>query len=353
LTRSNTFSAPPSDNRPSTTPFDGLTPDLVLDALEAVGLNGDGRLIQLNSFENRVFQVMLDDDSAVIAKFYRPHRWTDEQIAEEHSFSEEAQADDIPVVAPLKLQQTTLGGHVRLSPAAHHSLAIWSSDAGEWRFAVWPRRAGRTPELEDELVLQSLGRCIARLHRLGSRQLFQHRHSLRPEGDAQAALDLLVSLSLIPEDQEHQYLSAGRAAVDFIRQEAAVHAASQIRLHGDCHPGNLLWRDDRPNMVDLDDACNGPAVQDLWMLLSGEASEADRQLEALIAGYEQVLHFDRRELVLITSLRLCRMIRHNAWVARRWDDPAFPRAYPDFGSSSYWAQQTMQLREQLAQTQAE
>ena len=348
MTRSSDLTAP-HEPLPNQTPFAGLTPDVVLDALEAVGLRGDGRLTQLNSFENRVFQVMLEDGQAVVTKFYRPNRWSDEQIAEEHAFSREAQAEDIPVVAPLDLQEPPPGGKATLSPAAPRSLAVWSSEAGMWRFAVWPRRAGRTPELEDEAVLQRLGSCLARLHTVGARTSFSHRHTLDIEADAQAALSLIESLQLVPPDQDAAFSSAGQLALGFIATRIkGIHAAS-LRLHGDCHPGNLLWRDDQPNLVDLDDACNGPAVQDLWMLLSGEPSEAQRQLRALLQGYEQIRPFDDRELQLIDALRLCRMLRHNAWVARRWDDPAFPRAYPDFGSSSYWAQQAMQLREQVAQ----
>jgi Ser/Thr protein kinase RdoA (MazF antagonist) len=348
LTRSSDLDTQnPSNNSP--TPFAGLTPDVVLDALEAVGFRGDGRLTQLNSFENRVFQVMLEDGQAVVTKFYRPNRWSDEQIAEEHAFSLEALADDVPVVAPLALQAPEPSSLAALSPAAPRSLAVCSSGAGCWRYAVWPRRAGRTPELEDEQVLRRLGGCLARLHNVGSRSRFKHRHTLQVGDDAQAAVDLIESLSLVPPDQEAVFSSVARQAVAFIRERDGGVTANTLRLHGDCHPGNLLWRDDQPNLVDLDDACNGPAVQDWWMLLSGEAAEAQRQQSALLDGYEQFRSFDRQELKLIDALRLCRMLRHNAWVARRWDDPAFPRAYPDFGSSSYWAQQSMQLREQLAQ----
>jgi Ser/Thr protein kinase RdoA (MazF antagonist) len=351
LTRSSDLDHQNPSNH-SLTPFSDLTPDVVLDALEAVGFRGDGRLTQLNSFENRVFQVMLEDGQAVVTKFYRPNRWSDEQIAEEHAFSLEALADDVPVVAPLRLQSPEPSSLVALSPAAMHSLAIWTSDAGCWRFAVWPRRAGRTPELEDEQVLRRLGGCLARLHNVGSRSRFEHRHTLRVVEDAQAALDLIESLSLVPPDQQSVFAAAARQALAFIRERDAGVSAHTLRLHGDCHPGNLLWRDDQPNLVDLDDACNGPAVQDWWMLLSGDATEAQRQQGALLDGYEQFRAFDYRELHLIDALRLCRMLRHNAWVARRWDDPAFPRAYPDFGSSSYWAQQAMQLREQLAHADA-
>lgn len=327
--------------------FAGLHPGVVLDALSAVGFEGDGRLTQLNSFENRVFQVMLEDGQAVVTKFYRPARWTDAQIAEEHAFSLEAAADDVPVVAPLKLREPGAGSQVSLSPAAPDTLAHWTSDQGHWRFAIWPRRAGRTPELEDVDVLQRLGSSLARLHRVGERHPFQHRRRLDVLADARAAADQLLADDSFPPDQREPWGRICEAVIDRIATQSRPVDARVIRLHGDCHPGNLLWRDDRPNLVDLDDACSGPAVQDLWMLLSGDAEEARRQLDALLSGYEQVRPFDDAERQLIEPLRLCRMLRHNAWIAQRWADPAFPLAYPHFGSSSYWGQQAMQLREQL------
>ena len=340
----------PDDRSSATTAaahFAGLTPDVVLDALAAVGFPGDGRLTQLNSFENRVFQVMLDDGSVVVTKFYRPARWSDEQIAEEHSFSQEALAAEVPVVAPLPLGEPVQDSRVRRSPCAPHTLAHWHSTAGHWRFAVWPRRAGRTPELEDEQVLQRLGATLGLLHRVGQRHRFEHRHSLDPLVDARSAVKTLLDGEHLPPDQVATWAATCEAVLQRIAAHAADTRVLTLRLHGDCHPGNLLWRDERPNLVDLDDACNGPAVQDLWMLLSGDPAEASRQMQALLAGYEQVRPFDRRELSLITPLRLYRLLRHNAWIAHRWADPAFPLAYPHFGSSSYWAQQSMQLRELL------
>jgi Ser/Thr protein kinase RdoA (MazF antagonist) len=351
LTTESPRSAPNTDDTPSAATaaahFAGLTPDVVLDALSAIGLEGDGRLTQLNSFENRVFQVMLQDGSAVVTKFYRPERWSDEQIAEEHDFSLEAQAAEVPVVAPLALANPPDGGPVRLSQAAPRTLAHWHSPAGHWRFAVWPRRAGRTPELEDEQVLQRLGSSLALLHRVGQQRRFVHRHTLDPLVDARAAVQTLLEGEHLPPDQLSPWAATCEAVLRRIEAASVGVAAASLRLHGDCHPGNLLWRDDRPNLVDLDDACNGPAVHDLWMLLSGDPDEAARQLQALLAGYERVRPFDRKELPLIAPLRLYRLLRHNAWIARRWADPAFPLAYPHFGSSSYWAQQSLQLRELL------
>jgi Ser/Thr protein kinase RdoA (MazF antagonist) len=225
---------------------------------------------------------------------------------------------------------------------------MWTDAPDTWRFAVWPRRAGRTPELEDAQVLRRLGSCLARLHNVGSRKPFEARHTLQVVTDAQAALQVISELRLVPDDQVDRFFSVGQTVLNFIADRTQAWTPRHLRLHGDCHPGNLLWRNDQPNLVDLDDACNGPAVQDLWMLLSGDPDEAQRQMVCLLEGYEQFRPFDRRELDWIAALRLCRMLRHNAWVARRWGDPAFPRAYPDFGSSSYWGQQAMQLNEQMA-----
>ncbi|MBL8327210.1 MAG: serine/threonine protein kinase [Rubrivivax sp.] len=328
--------------------YAGLTPLAVLDALQAVGLEGDGRLTQLNSFENRVFQVMLVDGSVVVAKFYRPARWTDEQIAEEHRFSLEAAAAEVPVVAPLGLREAPEGSGVRLCPAAPGTLAEQTLETGRWRFAVWPRRAGRAPELEDPQVLVRLGRCIAQLHTVGAQRRFDHRRTMDALADAQEACARIESADCLPPDQADGWSRLCETALGAIEARCRGIAPQLLRLHGDCHPGNLLWRDDRPNLVDLDDACTGPAIQDLWMLLSGEPEAAAQQLDALLLGYEQMRRFDRRELRLIEALRLSRMLRHNAWLAQRWADPAFPAAYPDFGSSSYWAQQAMQLREQIA-----
>ena len=327
--------------------YAALTPDAVLDALDAVGLRGDGRILQLNSYENRVFQVMLEDAQAVVAKFYRPNRWTDAQIVEEHRFALELQEAEVPVVAPLALQAAEPG--VRLEPAQPpHTLAIRATAQGQMRYAVAPRRAGRAPELEDDAVLQRLGGFIGRLHAVGARQPFEHRRTMRPAEDARAALALLVEGGHVPEAQAPAWQQACEAAIARIGEAFERVRPRTLRLHGDCHPGNLLWRDAGAHVVDLDDACNGPAVQDLWMLLSGEPQAAAHQLRQLLKGYRPFSRFDERELALVAPLRLLRMIRHNAWVAQRWGDPAFPVAFPAFGSAGYWGQQTVQLRELLA-----
>lgn len=327
----------------STAGFGHLTPERMLDAMEHAGLRPDGRLLQLNSYENRVLQAYLEDGSAVVAKFYRSGRWSDAQILEEHAFARELVEAEVPVVAPMMLDvdgQTTTLAHVQ----------------GD-RFAVSPRQGGRAPELEDPEVLRWIGRFLARLHEVGQRRPFEHRVSWNTAQPAREARDWLRDHDILAPDVAPQWHDAAERCITAI--QAAFDQQPQLRslrLHGDCHPGNLLWTPDRgPHFVDLDDAMQGPAVQDLWMMLSGDPEAARRQLDALLDGYESVREFDWRELRLIEALRTQRMIHHSAWLARRWDDPAFPLAFPWFGTPNYWSDQVVKLREQLdaMQTEAE
>jgi Ser/Thr protein kinase RdoA (MazF antagonist) len=324
--------------------YDDLTPTGVLDALDSVGLRGDGRILQLNSYENRVFQVFLEDRSAVVAKFYRPGRWSDEQILEEHSFSAELVEAEVPVVAPLILTSDD-GAELIGTPA---TLARTSAAQGSYRFAVTPRRAGRAPELDDAVTLQWIGRFIGRLHSVGAKKPFRFRHQLTVASMGVAARDWLLANDIIPLDAESTWRSACDAAL-LAATEAfdEVGDVARLRLHGDCHPGNLLWTEAGPHFVDLDDACTGPAIQDLWMLLSGDADAMRGQLRELLAGYCDFMPFNSAERRLIEPLRTLRMIHHSAWIARRWNDPAFPIAFPWFEGAAYWQQQAQQLREQL------
>ncbi|WP_341890050.1 serine/threonine protein kinase [Variovorax sp. YR752] len=333
---------------PTDTPYAGLDPEVVLDALDAVGLRGDGRLIQLNSYENRVFQVFLEDGRVVVAKFYRPGRWRDAQILEEHTFAAELEAREVPLAAPWPLTLDKRSLHATRLKIIASTLASFDSADGPYRFAVTERKAGRAPEVEDPEVLEWIGRFIGRLHAVGVTGRFEHRISLTPASLGTEPRDWLIANDIPPPDA----LPAWRAMVDAAleRVQTAFAAAAPIRtlrLHGDCHLGNILWTAAGPHFVDLDDALTGPAVQDLWMLLSGNRAERGKQLGAVLDGYEQFMDFDRRELALIEPLRTLRMIHHSAWIARRWKDPAFPIAFPWFESPAYWTEQATRLRDQL------
>jgi Ser/Thr protein kinase RdoA (MazF antagonist) len=313
------------------TPYQGLTPDLVLTAVAELGLEPDGRLLELNSYENRVYQIGIEDSQPLVAKFYRPGRWSDAAILEEHAFSQELADDEVPVVAPLRVARRTL-----------HA-------CGGFRYAVYPRRGGRAPELDRIDVLERIGRFLGRLHAVGARSAFRHRAAISIEQLGEEAVATILAMDLIPEHLQAAYRTT---VTDLLRRVRTVWqragSPAWIRLHGDCHPGNILWTDDGPHFVDLDDAVSGPTVQDLWMLLSGDRVDMTLQLDAVLAGYEDFRDFDRRELHLIEPLRTLRMLHHSAWLARRWDDPAFPRAFPWFGQNRYWEEQVLALREQAA-----
>lgn len=315
-------------------PYAGLTPDCVLDALQQVGLFSDGRLLALNSYENRVYQVGLEDAAPVVVKFYRPQRWTDEQILEEHRFTQTLAEAEIPVVAPLVLNMATLHQH-----------------AG-FRFSVYPRRGGRVPELDRPEVLEWMGRFIGRIHAIGAQQPFNARPALDIESFAYEPYRFLLHNNWIPADLLPAWQSIAEQALHGIEQAfARAGRIRQIRLHGDCHPGNVLWTDDGPHFVDFDDSRMGPAVQDLWMLLSGSREDMADQLAEVLAGYEDFCDFDPRELLLVEALRTLRLLHYSAWLARRWDDPAFPAAFPWFNTQKYWQDRILELREQVAAMQ--
>ncbi len=327
--------------------YSSLDPQQVLQALDAVGLRGDGRVLQLNSYENRVFQVFLEDGDVVVAKFYRPGRWSDAQIVEEHAFALELVAAEVPVVPPRVLQADAAASGLTLQ-GEPPTLATLQTSSGTHRFTVATRCAGREPELEDPEALRQIGRFIGRLHAVGRQRPFAHRHHMHARNDGQHALQLLLRGGFVPDTERPAWQQACKLALAAVN--AAFDAATPLatlRLHGDCHPGNVLWRDGGPHVVDLDDAMQGPAVQDLWMLVSGDRPSMAQQLNTLLEGYEQFAEFDDRERRLIEPLRTLRMLRHSAWLAARWSDPTFPLNFPFFGTAAYWSQQTTQLREQI------
>jgi Ser/Thr protein kinase RdoA (MazF antagonist) len=313
-------------------PYAGLTPDCVLDALESAGWRGDGRLLALNSYENRVYQVWMDDGPPLVAKFYRPERWTDAQILEEHALVAALADADIPAVAALV-------GSDGATLHAHQG----------FRFAAYPRRGGRAPELEDRATLEWLGRMLGRMHAIGATAPFHERPALDVATFGEEPRASLLAHGFIPKDLLAAWSSVTAQALDCVRRcYERAGSLRTLRLHGDCHAGNVLWTDAGPHFVDFDDSRMGPAVQDLWMLLSGERADMTRQLGDVLAGYEDFTDFDRRELNLIEPLRTLRLLHYSAWLARRWDDPAFPAAFPWFGTDRYWQDRILELREQVA-----
>jgi len=302
----------------------------VLDALDSVGVRGDGRMIALNSYENRVYQLWRDDAPPVVAKFYRPSRWSDDAILEEHALIGELETHEIPAVPPLAIDGRTL-----------HRF-------GDFRFSIFARHGGRAPELEQRKTLEHLGRFIARMHTVGAARPFAHRPALTIESFGDESRAFLLEHEFVPVDIRRAWTSIVDQALQAVRIAYADRAAAMIRLHGDCHGGNVLWTDDGPHFVDFDDARSGPAVQDLWMLLSGDRTAMEAQLRILVGAYESFRDFDRRELALIEPLRTLRLLHYSAWIARRWNDPAFPAAFPWFNTQRYWQDRILELREQVA-----
>ncbi|MBI3560867.1 MAG: serine/threonine protein kinase [Gammaproteobacteria bacterium] len=314
---------------PNATPYAGLTPDVILDALSAMGLQPTGRFIALNSYENRVYQVELEAAGYSVVKFYRAGRWSDATILEEHGFALELAAQGIALIPPQVIGTQTLHVH-----------------AG-FRYALYPRRGGRPPELEHAQVQEQLGRMLGRLHAVGRLQRFEHRPVLTVNNYARAALEVIQASGFVPGHVQHNYFQVAEALLRSIADRFEAIGAGTLRLHGDCHPGNILWTDAGPHMVDLDDCCTGPAMQDLWMLLSGTRDEMTKQLRTILDGYETFTDFDYSELRLIEAMRGLRLLHYSGWLTRRWQDPAFPLHFPWFNTARYWEEQVMILREQV------
>jgi len=311
------------------TPYSRLTPEAVIAAVEEAGFRTDGRVLALNSYENRVYQVGVEESQPVVVKFYRPKRWTREAILEEHAFALELAAAEIPVIAPLVIGGETLHTH-----------------AG-YPFAVYPRRGGRWPDLDTHDDRMWMGRFLGRMHRVGSARRFEHRPLLNVETWAVRAAETVLAGEWLPDYQVDRYREVVEGLIGHLDRAFEAVAPRTFRIHGDCHRGNVLWTDTGPHFVDLDDCMTGPAIQDLWMLLAGGREEMRAQLKDILEGYEQFAEFDRSELRLIEPLRALRMIHYAAWLARRWHDPAFPRAFPWFGAPRYWEDHVRQLAEQL------
>ena len=312
-------------------PFSLLTPDTVLDALDGIGLYSDGRQLALNSYENRVYQVGMEEGAPLIAKFYRPARWSDAAILEEHDFVAELNEREIPVVPALNINGRTLHTYKG------------------FRFSVFKKHGGRAPELDNRDTLQWMGRFIGRIHAVGSLAPYRHRPTLDIQSFGVEPVEFLLANKFIPYELIEVYRGVTVLALEGVRRcFDRAGEAKALRLHGDCHVGNVLWTDDGPHFVDFDDSRMGPAIQDLWMLLSGERAEQTRQLGDLLAGYEDFYDFNPRELHLMEALRTLRLIHYAAWIARRWDDAAFPVAFPWFNTQRYWQDRILELREQIA-----
>ena len=309
-------------------PYESLTPDSVLDAVESLDYLSDARILTLNSYENRVYQIGIEESVPLIAKFYRPARWSPEQIREEHQFTQSLADADIPVVPPIKTADDTLHNH------------------GGFDFAVFPRKGGHAPELDNLDNLYILGRTLGRIHLVGQAQPFNYRPTLDSFSFGQQSRQFLIEGDWLPEDCRYEYQRLTEEILTLVDTAfKRVNRLKNIRLHGDCHPGNILWRDNTPHFVDFDDCRMGPAVQDLWMMLSGERPQQTLQINEIIEGYEEFLPFNRAELQLIEPLRALRIMHYAAWLARRWQDPAFPTHFPWFNTSTYWLGHMMELRE--------
>ena len=316
-------------------PFSRLNPDFIIDAVESAGFRSDARILELNSYENRVYQIGIEDEDPIIAKIYRPDRWSTEQIEEEHTFTHELADHGLSVVAPVRLNDGS---------------TFYQYEG--FTIALFLRRGGRAPAIDDLNCLEVLGRFIGRMHNVGAVSDFEFRPSVTTLEYGTNAREFLLKNQFIPSELEQAYDSVSEHLLQMIEERMATTSVTQLRLHADCHMGNVLWRDEQPHFVDFDDARTGPAIQDLWMLLSGDEISQQVQMKSILTGYRDFREFSSAELQLIEPLRTLRMMHHAAWIARRWDDPAFPRAFPFFNTQRYWSDHVLELREQWAAIEA-
>lgn len=315
-------------------PYEKLTPDVVIDAVESLGYISDARILALNSYENRVYQVGIEGEDPIIIKFYRPERWNINQILEEHEFTNQLYSLEIPVVPPKEfsgLEYKTLGRF------------------RNFLFSVYPRQGGRAPELDNLDHLFQLGQFIGRIHSVGASFDFKFRNSISIHDFGEKNVKFLIDNDFIPEDLLPAYKSISKQLLKILSSTGLnSNKFKNISLHGDCHPGNILWRKERPHFLDFDDAITGPAIQDLWMLLSGEKENKQKQFLEILDGYENFYHFNRSELALIEPLRVLRVLYYNGWLAKRWRDPAFPISFPWFNTQKYWSEHILELKELLS-----
>lgn len=314
--------------------FSALDPTLIIDSVESLGLLSDARIFPLNSYENRVYQIGLEENpeysTRLIGKYYRPNRWSDQQILEEHQFTQELAELEIPVVAPLEFNQSTL----------HYFK--------NFRFALYPQKGGRTAELDNPEHLEWIGRFLGRIHLAAASKHFEHRPEISIEEFAVGSSQFLLTHQFIPDYLIEAYQSLTDDLIKLLRQRFDAATFQPIRLHGDCHRGNIMWTDDGPHFVDFDDCRTGPAVQDIWMLLSGYIPEQQQQLNHILDGYFEFAEFNPAELQLAEPLRCLRLMHYASWLAKRWGDPSFPMNFPWFNTSNYWEQHILELREQLS-----
>ena len=307
-------------------PFENLGPETILAALESVGFEPNGSLLALNSYENRVYQAQTESLEFYVAKFYRPERWTYEAIEEEHDFSYELLDSDISVVAPMEIDGSTI------------------FDFAGYHFAIFPRQGGHPPNLENKDDLEVLSRSIARIHSIGSKKPFKHREIFSMDRLGTRSREFILGSDFLPPELVEAYASTSHNLLDAI--DPSLIESQQIRIHGDCHMGNVLWRNDISHFVDFDDCLNGPPIQDLWMLLSGERQDQLNQVNTILDAYNEFYEFNPSTLNIIEPLRTLRMIHHAAWIGKRWEDPAFPLAFPFFNSAKYWSDHILTLKEQ-------
>lgn len=322
-----------NDEQISSHVYYSLTPDTVLDAVESLGLVSNGRLLALNSYENRVYQIGIEEQPAVVAKFYRPERWTNEAIIEEHQFTQALADIEIPVIPPMTFNES------RQTLFTHN----------DFRFAIYPNCGGRWPELDKPENLAWIGRFVGRIHAMGKAKAFQHRPIVDVESYGLESIRYLKEKQVVPDEIQEAYFTIADQVLEKVQSTFQQFSnISYLRIHADCHPGNILWTDDGPHFVDFDDARMGPAVQDLWMLLSGDRRQMTEQLADVLDGYTEFCDFNPVELHLLEPLRTLRMIHYSAWLAKRWGDPSFPINFPWFNTLRYWEEQVLVLKEQLS-----